>query len=80
MIRDLPARQSCRKVKRTKSVRPIRAAAFGRAHIKRPGAVHTDEWRGYNGIGAMGYRLSTVNHSAAQCVCPTRCDRQGLSR
>ena len=37
--------------------------------VKRPGTIHTDEHKAYGGLGTMGYRHATVNHSREQYVC-----------
>lgn len=38
--------------------------------VNRGSRVHTDEHTGYSGLGALGYRHQTVNHSAGLYVCP----------
>jgi transposase-like protein len=40
-----------------------------RQSVKRPGTIHTDEHKAYGGLGTMGYRHDTVNHSREQYVC-----------
>lgn len=42
-----------------------------RASVKPFSEVHTDEWLGYGGLGMMGYRHRTVNHSKEEYVCAT---------
>ena len=42
-----------------------------RATVKRPSSIHTDEHKAYGGLGVMGYRHNTVNHSREQYVCKT---------
>lgn len=37
--------------------------------VKRPATIHTDEHKAYGGLGTMGYRHDTVNHSREQYVC-----------
>jgi transposase len=37
--------------------------------VKRPTTIHTDEHRAYGGLGTMGFRHATVNHSRDQYVC-----------
>jgi len=40
-----------------------------RQTVKRPTTIHTDEHKAYGGLGTMGYRHATVNHSIEQYVC-----------
>lgn len=42
-----------------------------RDNVKPHSEVHTDEWRGYGGLGTMGYWHKTVNHSIEEYVSPT---------
>ena len=42
-----------------------------RATVKKSSTVHTDEHRAYGGLGTMGFRHQTVNHSLEEYVCRT---------
>lgn len=42
-----------------------------RDNVKPHSEVHTDEWRGYVGLGKMGYWHKTVNHVREEYVSPT---------
>lgn len=42
-----------------------------RATIKKSSTIWTDEHKAYGGLGTMGFRHQTVNHSAEQYVCRT---------
>jgi transposase len=37
--------------------------------VKRPSTIHSDEHHAYGGLGTMGYRHATVNHSCEEYVC-----------
>jgi transposase len=37
--------------------------------VKRSSTIHTDEHHAYGGLGTMGYRHATVNHSRDEYVC-----------
>lgn len=42
-----------------------------KATVRPQSTIHTDEWLGYGGLGVMGYRHDTVNHSRDEYVSPT---------
>lgn len=50
--------------------------AIIRGRVALDAVIHSDCWRGYNGLVDVGYSKASANQSFGRCVCHRRCSHQ----